>query len=61
MIKILSYPQARDLENEVNKWIQNNKINVKSLEYNTVVTDNELRHNLMIFYECQVSSEENPC
>lgn len=58
MVKIFVHTSHRELETLVNNWISSSHIIVIDMHHSICVSENELVHSVMIYYQTQDSM---PC
>ncbi len=49
-IKIISYPDAIDVEEAFNNWVNKTSYTVKEVSYSTTFDNGELRHSVLVSY-----------
>lgn len=50
MVKIFSNTILSYLENDINTFIMNTKCEIISIHYTTLIYDDELTHNVLLYY-----------
>ncbi len=54
MIKLFSNTILSYLENDINDFIKNNKCEIISIHYSTLIFENELTHNILLYYKIPI-------
>ncbi len=54
MIKLFSNTILSYLENDINAFIKNNKCEIISIHYSTLIFENELTHNILLYYKIPI-------